>query len=252
MSSIRENIRLNLTAALKQKKMTQKNLAEALQLSQTAVTNWMKGKNAPDIDTLAKICKILGVTVSDMISAPSAFAISQEIQMLSDKYVMLDSYGKELVCMILDKELERVQQGQPNSHHQLVPDVPETAADNIIAIPFYDLPVSAGTGIYLQDDYKSEIEAEDSPLTRQADFALRISGDSMEPAYHNGDILLIRQQDNLVPGELGIFVLNGNGYFKKLGKNQLISLNPQYAPIPFGQYDTVQCAGKVIGKLEEI
>lgn len=58
----------------------------------------------------------------------------------------------------------------------------------------------------------------DSPLTRQADFALRISGDSMEPAYHNGDILLIRQQDNLVPGELGIFVLNGNGYFKKLVK----------------------------------
>lgn len=247
MSSVRENIRLNLTTALKQKKMSQKNLADRLSLSQTAVTNWLKGKNAPDIDTLADICDILNVTVNDILSRPSSFTASLEARQISEKYNLLDSYGKDLIRLVLDKELERIRQLRTTDlRSDSGTDVPE----NIISIPYYDLPVSAGTGVYLQDDCKTEIEAEDSPLTRQADFALKISGNSMEPSYHNGDILLVRQQEDLEPGALGIFVLNGNGYFKKLGKNQLISLNPDYPPIPLREYDTIKCVGKVIGKLE--
>ena len=251
MSSVRENIRINLTALLRQNKMTQKKLADTLQLSQTAVTNWMKGKNAPDIDILAIICDICGISVTDIVSPPSVCSVSYEGQLLVRQYMLLDPYGKELVRLVLGKELERVQAKPAEPAAVPISELQSREPENVISLPFYDLPVSAGTGIYLQDDSLGEIEAVDSPLTRRADFALRISGDSMDPRYHDGEILLVQQQEMLEYGELGIFILNGEGYFKKLGKNELVSLNHAYPPIAFGACDDIKCVGKVIGRLEE-
>ncbi len=246
MISPRENIRNNLSILLAQNKMTQKKLADTLHLSQTAVTNWIKGKNAPDIDTLTKICDIFGIGINEMISSPSEMMISEEIQKLTERYALLDPHGKELVNLIVDKELERVQADDNNIR------IIETEESiRLIPIPFYDLPVSAGTGVYLQDDTMSEITVEASPLAEQADFALRVNGNSMEPLYRNDDILLIDRKQTVQHGECGIFVLNGEGFFKKLGKNQLISLNPDYHPISFGEYDTIECIGKVIGKIQQ-
>ena len=51
-------------------------------------------------------------------------------------------------------------------------------------IALYDLPVSAGTGVYLFDSIATDIAIPDNGKTADADYALRISGDSMEPKYH--------------------------------------------------------------------
>ena len=50
----------------------------------------------------------------------------------------------------------------------------------------------------------------------QTDFGVRISGDSMEPLYHTGDVAWIQKKDSLANGEIGIFYLNGNTYIKEL------------------------------------
>ena len=50
-------------------------------------------------------------------------------------------------------------------------------------------------------------------------------------------------------GELGIFILDGEGYFKKFDGDRLLSLNPIYAPIPLSGFSEIQCAGRVIGKM---
>ena len=49
------------------------------------------------------------------------------------------------------------------------------------------------------------------------------------------------------PGEIGIFVLNGEGYIKKWGGDKLVSLNPVYEPIIITEDDALYCKGKVIG-----
>ena len=119
------------------------------------------------------------------------------------------------------------------------------------SIGLYDLPVSAGVGEFLSDSTLVEdISIPDDPRTAEADYALRISGDSMEPKYRSGDILLIQTADTVEEGELGIFILDGNGYFKKYGGDHLISLNPQYAPIPLRDFGEVACCGRVVGKLK--
>lgn len=120
------------------------------------------------------------------------------------------------------------------------------------SIGLYDMPVSAGVGEFLADSTRIEdIVIPDDPRTAEADYALRINGDSMEPKYHSGDIVLIQSADTVEEGELGIFVLDGSGYFKKYGGDHLISMNPKYSPIMLKDFEDVSCCGRVVGKLKK-
>lgn len=118
------------------------------------------------------------------------------------------------------------------------------------SIGLYDMPVSAGVGEFLADSSRTDIVIPDDPRTAEADYALRINGDSMEPKYHSGDILLIQTTESVEEGELGIFILDGSGYFKKYGGDHLISLNTAYPPIRLRDFDSVSCCGRVVGKLK--
>lgn len=122
--------------------------------------------------------------------------------------------------------------------------------EGTIVIPFYETPVSAGTGSWLGDDIVAEwLTVPRNDLTTSADFALKISGDSMQPKFSNGETVLVRQTSSVFEGEIGVFVLNGESYIKKLGKKELVSLNPAYKPIPLHGFDDVRCVGKVLGTL---
>lgn len=108
--------------------------------------------------------------------------------------------------------------------------------------------VSAGTGQYVFDDIPPEmIEVESNHITMQADFAVGVNGDSMEPTYKDRDVLLIKKQPSVNIGEIGIFMIDGEAFVKELGHNVLVSHNPKYAPIPFSE--SISCIGKVLGKV---
>ena len=66
--------------------------------------------------------------------------------------------------------------------------------------------------------------------------------------FSDGDYVLVKHQDAIDPGEIGIFALNGEGFIKKLGNNVLISLNEKYPEIPVTPEDASTCFGKVLGK----
>lgn len=66
-----------------------------------------------------------------------------------------------------------------------------------------------------------------------ANFGVRITGNSMEPQIYDGDIVWVKQQQILEEGQIGVFVLNNEGYCKKYHTNRLESLNPKYADILF-------------------
>lgn len=66
MGSIRDEISKNLLFYRKKSGMTQKELAEKLGVKNSAVSNWEKGVNSIDIETLFKACTIFEITVNDM------------------------------------------------------------------------------------------------------------------------------------------------------------------------------------------
>lgn len=117
-------------------------------------------------------------------------------------------------------------------------------------IPLYDLPVSAGVGEFLSESSGVTISVPVGDRTPKDGYALRISGNSMEPKYKSGDILLVEKCASVNEGELGIFILDGSGYFKQYGGDRLLSLNPDYQPILLKNYDRVECCGRVVSKLK--
>ncbi len=116
-------------------------------------------------------------------------------------------------------------------------------------IPLYDSPVSAGCGNYLDSDGSRSIVLNLNDITERADFAVRVRGDSMIPKYDDGDIVLVEAASDVDEGSVGIFILNGESYIKKLGRNTLISLNPKYSAIPLSSDDEFECKGLVIARI---
>lgn len=61
----------------------------------------------------------------------------------------------------------------------------------MLKLDYYSLPVSAGTGNFLDSKELDEIYVKDTPEAEEADFVVAVSGDSIEPTYHDGDKVLI-------------------------------------------------------------
>lgn len=88
-------------------------------------------------------------------------------------------------------------------------------------------------------------------------FGLRIQGDSMEPDIHNGDIVIVRQQDDAESDEIVIALVNGNdGVCKRLKKYKnsiaLVSINANYEPMYFTKEDVLDKPVRIIGKVVEL
>ena len=86
MGEIRENVKRNLGYYLSLSDMSQKELAERLGVSQAAVTNWIKGKNSPDIEMVAQICRVFNISVTDLFGSDSHNQYSPHEQELITQY----------------------------------------------------------------------------------------------------------------------------------------------------------------------
>lgn len=88
-------------------------------------------------------------------------------------------------------------------------------------------------------------------------FGLQIKGDSMEPKISNGDIVIVRQQNDAESGDTVIALVNGDdATCKRLRKYrdgiELVSTNPKYAPMFFSNEEIIQKPVKIIGKVVEL
>jgi len=127
------------------------------------------------------------------------------------------------------------------------PKIPERIQNVIRALPFYNLSISAGGGQWIMDGNDYEY-AEFENVPKDADFALRVCGDSMIPEYNDEDVVFVKSQLHVLPWQVGVFYLNGEGYMKKLQGSYLMSNNPAYPPKQIGEFDEFIIFGRVVGK----
>lgn len=88
-------------------------------------------------------------------------------------------------------------------------------------------------------------------------FGLQIHGDSMEPRMYEGDVVIVRQQDDAENGDIVIAMVNGNdATCKRLTKYAtgilLSSLNNKYEPMMYSNDDIEKKPVKIIGKVVEL
>lgn len=226
----------NLKEARINKGLKQEELANLVGKSKNVISNWERGDNKPDADTLFELCDILNVDANFLLGWESNQNISLSIneQNHIKKYRSLSAYDKETVDGLINRLSDK-----PSEFIQLIPP---------IVIPSYGHIASAGTGQYVFDDIPPMmIEIENTMENQEVSFAIDVNGDSMEPTYHDEDTLLVKKQNTLRVGEIGIFMINGEAYVKELGKDALISHNKNYKDIELTE-NTI-CIGKVVGVL---
>ncbi|MBE6679405.1 MAG: LexA family transcriptional regulator [Ruminococcaceae bacterium] len=210
----------------------------------------------PKLSTAISIAEALGCSLEYLAVGKEEQPELSEIEKLRlEKYRALDAHGMRVCDFILNEEYLRSATVSrnvlaDNTDSLFHAKVGEKKA-KMIKIPFFADRVSAGSGVHLESNDATEISVVENEKTKRADFALRVSGDSMEPRYHDGDILLVENTPSIEVGELGIFICDGEGYFKELGNGCLISLNKKYEPIPLSQFESFSCRGTVIGTLRQ-
>lgn len=232
----------------------------------------------PSYETIEKIAKGMQISVESLIdmldddqeiqinSTPphlKSIAITETLpdasdlltQQIIDKVVQLTPDNKKIVLRTSEELLERQKANgemytEQNEEETKINEVSEVI--QLYSYDYYDHAASAGTGQYLNDVRVERIEL---PVDIDADFVIPIKGDSMEPDYHDGDLVFIQTSVELNDGVIGVFNYNGEAYIKQLviDKDQayLHSLNPAYKDMPITPDTDFRIIGEVVSIYRE-
>ena len=241
----------NITHFRKQRGITQKELAKEVGITASTMTDYMKLRSAPSFGVIQKLADYFGVKKSDIdttFKEESSLPDAPDLltQQINDTVVQLTTPNKKIVLRTSEELLESQKadnETQPN-------EIPEVI--QLYSYDYYDHPASAGTGQYLNDVRVERIEL---PVDVDADFVIPIKGDSMEPDYHDGDLVFIQTSVDLNDGVIGVFSYNGDAYIKQLviDKDQayLHSLNPAYKDMPITPDTDFRIIGEVVDLYRE-
>lgn len=223
-----------LTALRKAAGLSQKELAAALEefgvsVTNQAVSKWEKGMTQPNTEQFLALCRALAVEDISVAFFGEGAGLTRELNDVGARKV------REYADLLRASGLYRRQ------------DPPAEPAPRVL--PLYSLAVSAGPGEFLDsDDFESVIVGADVPDA--ADYGVRVAGDSMEPRYHDGQIVWVQHCRTLRNGEIGIFVYEDCAYLKQMTVDtdgvRLHSLNAAYGDIIVFDASELRILGRAV------
>ena len=226
--------------------LTQKECADKFGLTLRAWQSYEQGVSEPKYEVLCRIADEFNVSTDYLLGRTEIKAmagttpaeqldVSAVEKRIIERYTQLDE-NMRAVCVEVFRQLTGA--AFPGENEK--PDI-------IVYSRMHRMKASAGAGYDLDnEDNWRDIRIYDCPEAESADFAVEVDGDSMEPDYHDGEIVFVKLADEVPVGAVGLFIHDGKGYIKERGEKCLISRNPEYENI-CGECRTV---GLVIGKAE--
>ena len=225
---------------------TQDELAKRLNTTKQTISRYEKGDRKANQDMLFELCDIFGVSIDDFFPSQNEALQSPTASSIQTIYDQLAPPRQSKVLTYAEKQLKE----QRKEEETKINEVSEII--QLYSYDYYDHPVSAGTGQYLNDVRVERIEL---PVDIDADFVIPIKGDSMEPDYQDGDLVFIQTSVDLNDGVIGVFNYNGDAYIKQLviDKDQayLHSLNPAYKDMPITPETDFRIIGEVVDLYRE-
>ena len=240
-----------LSQARKQHGLTLSSLSKLLPqygipVGRTAINKWEMGERIPNAYQLLAICQALEI---DEETFSYLTGCSNREDLNAEGLGKLNAYREDLIATGRYRPEE------------------EPAEVVYLEMPVSALAASAGTGVFLDEGSFEMTRVPASEVPEGAAFGVRVSGNSMEPVYHDGQIVWVKPCDTLRVGEVGIFVYDGEGYIKVYGTQMpadvdreaytrsdgtvipqpvLISYNPAYAPRVVSPDMGFRIAGRVL------
>lgn len=221
--------------------MEQKELGSRIGVRGNAICNWENGRGRPDISLLPLICEALNVSLYDLFAIPMPIdKYTAEEQELIENYRKLSDSHKH----VLRGTLANLTEAQEAESRR-----------KVIELVYHDKQLCAGFDPGLEFDDTGEpiyLYAREGLSDEYSVFP--VSGDSMEPDYHDGDMVLVEEYPGcgkIETGEIGAFIIGNETYIKVYEKDGLHSLNPAYKTMKFNEEDRVYLIGKIVGKLTD-
>ena len=215
-----------LKARRKELKMTQKDIADRLGISYQAYSAWERGVKKPSKEKVKQLEQILNVQ--------KGYFTEIEIVRL---YNNLTDKGKNQALSYVRNLVQKEQ------------------CKNVISISekLYEYRVyekmSAGIGSSVYNDQDYDTVYFDKELAH--DFASWVFGDSMEPKYQNGSVVLIRETGFDYDGAVYAVVWNSQTFIKKVYRDEegllLVSINKDYKDIHIPYDENPRIVGKIVG-----
>lgn len=239
---------------LKQKKLTQKQLAEYIKIPASTINNWLKLERSIPAEYIIPISEFLNITPEYLLTGINLLnkdrkKIIVNEKNISDIFMILSDKHKERIYERIETYLEL-------EEYQLYENSNITYLDDYKKRPFKDFAITmsgltaAGQAIMYPDLY-SFSDIVEVPQGIRADFALTVKGDSMEPQIQNGSIIYVKKTEYVENGTISIIELDGavtcKKFYKFSDRIELISINSQYKPIIIKESDHIDI--KIIGKV---
>ena len=221
--------------------MDQAVLAAKLGYSKTAVGNWELGISRPDIDNVPRLCKELHIPVTELLDIDQEAALPTEDKNLLDMYHTLDKFNRRTIRQLMDRLLfQQDSQEKQRLRHSYMP------------ICLYEEAAAAGIGTPMQDHEENQmVYVLEKDVPHGTDGIIHVNGRSMEPTFSDGSYVYIDSHAEVQPGQIGIFIVNGEAFIKEYQADGLYSHNTRYKPIIVSDGSDVRCCGKVIGAVSQ-
>ncbi|WP_336878137.1 XRE family transcriptional regulator [Staphylococcus nepalensis] len=226
----------NIRKYLKETNMSQKRLAELIDIKPSTLSDYLNLRSNPSHGVIQKIADVFGIVKSDIDTT------YKEDNDITTVYNQLTPPRQHSVLDFANHQLEL----QNNTHDKII-DL-DTYKDDNTQETTVNGYVSAGIGETLFDEpiftvnFKGYIPPHD--------LALQVIGDSMEPMFSDKEVLFVEKTHDIKNGQIGVFIINNEAYVKKVhvedDRLTLISLNKDYKDLHFYRNEGVRLVGKVI------
>ena len=125
---------------------------------------------------------------------------------------------------------------------------------NLIPVLGY---VRAGIPIEAVQEILDYEEISESMAASGEHFALRVTGDSMEPRICDGDVVIVRRQSDVDSGDIAVVLVNSmDATIKKIIKKgtsiSLVPFNPNYDVTIFTAQEIASLPVTIVGKVVEL
>lgn len=221
--------------------LSQPELAAILGTSKNYVSNWEVGRARPDMNIIPAICQALNIPIATFFGSKSVLdnLTAEQIAHVRN-YALLNARDQATVDALTDSLLNMEDT-----------EFRKSCKAKFAYIFHNENVAAAGSSNMLGDSIDGEREfIRLDETTERADEIITVTGDSMEPTFHAGDDLLIEHTETLDPGEIGIIIINGEGFVKEYRENGVYSHNAELYPFrKFCRDDNVKIVGRVLGKV---
>lgn len=245
MASLGENIKFYR----KKSNLTQKDLANLLEIAPTAISAWEVGRNKPLMDNIEQMASIFNVKKSELLGDTFSELSQPEILTI---YNQLNDERKEISLNFTKDQLKQ----QEEQSNVVQADFSVKEDSNVYSLEQHRIKqewrgyVSAGTGEFLFDEQVEYVEFDENEVPERSDFCLTVNGNSMEPIFKDGSYIFVEEKEEIPSGTIGVVIVDGEAFIKRVWfegtQARLESFNKAYKDIIVTRNDSFKIVGKVV------